>query len=1269
MNKSKLFASLAALSMTMSQTGQIQIFAKEEALKEDALLNDSYKAGLQDQILKAQNKKEETKKALDQAQKTYDDFNNETYIPVKTNMESTKNAYDTTSLQTQQAIVDALEKQVTSLETNQKELKEANEKKKVLSNTLEDATKELVDAQDKLQKAQKEQDALLEGTSKESLSKEVEKKLAELEGAKTNLANAKKTVEDLNQQKAECEAKIQEALSHVESTKTAYEEAQKQTSLAKTDLDTATSNYNEKKAIYDGATNAEVKAEYEADLVKAQNELSAAQNNLKAAMQEQTTKENAVTSAEKNVAVINQKISDLESQIQAKQKELDEYNQNIKDAQKALSDAKTQLETAKANQASKEKELETAKANLEKAEQDVTTQQNKVNEVQEAVIAQEKVVTQLRTDKEQAQTKIEQGSKGFFEEYGYTDALKILEEQSTANGGSTNIGAENDATSLENFKRALSMVRYGNNLRTTDTNFTGREDLKVNPTLFAIAQVQINATANGKEFNHSSLYNVGENITASPWFEDDKGLYEGWYDSEKQAYEYITAKGWTIADVNNDENKYNEVMNAVGHSNIQVGHYKNLIGLNSDVTGTAYVYSKTPAPDGYRCNAGQVFDYVSRSNYITDVNTMTIDEFEAQFNEYYNKLMNADSILQAGQNKLDSLKAELENQRGILSSKTVALTSAQTNVETVQNQVTQAKSAVVSAEKLVENKQNALDALYNASTLVDIQNAMNALKAQKTSVESKDLVNAQKALEVAQLEKKNADQKVADTNSLVEKAELNVKKKQDILDRMNASAEQAKEDLEAAKKDLDLKTKALKDAQSNELNKKGLYEASKANVTSLQTKRTQLNKDLEQAKKDVEDASVVVNQLQIAYDNIVQKQNDVKDVKKRITDIQSDIADLKTQIEKCNVSIEDVEKSIQELNLKETALKKVKAQIEQVDAAYKKLCADPEISVDVVESQYDVVRGLNEKLKSMKLAYETYSKALKIYLDADGIQVKNKENLDVALKAYEEADKDLASAQLSLRLYLVSQMGKGWQKMDSKWYYVDSTGRTVTNQWIGSYFFEADGTMATSKWIGNYYVDANGRYTPEQWVLTNGKYWYRHQDGSYTKNDFEVIGGQTYYFDSNGYMVNGWKQVGNDWYYFNKAGHMVKNQWIGNYYFEADGKMATSKWIGNYYVDSNGLYTPDQWVLTNGKYWYRHQDGSYTKNDFEVFQGPTYYFDGNGYMVNSWKQVGSDWYYFNKAGHMVKDQWIGDYYFGSDGKMVTNTWVGNYHVGADGKID
>ena len=93
-----------------------------------------------------------------------------------------------------------------------------------------------------------------------------------------------------------------------------------------------------------------------------------------------------------------------------------------------------------------------------------------------------------------------------------------------------------------------------------------------------------------------------------------------------------------------------------------------------------------------------------------------------------------------------------------------------------------------------------------------------------------------------------------------------------------------------------------------------------------------------------------------------------------------------------------------------------------------------------------------------------------------------------------------------------------------------------------------------------------------KWIQQNNRWWYRHQDGSYTKNNFEQIDGKWYYFDSNGYMITGWKKVKNVWYYFTNTGAMASNQWIGNYYFEASGAMATNKWIGNYHVDANGKW-------------------------------------------------------------------------------------------------
>lgn len=365
-----------------------------------------------------------------------------------------------------------------------------------------------------------------------------------------------------------------------------------------------------RRAIYDSANDPTLKAQYEADVVQAEKDLVTAQNNLKSATDDQSAKENAVNKAQTNLNQVNSNIQFLQSQIDSKQKELDGLDKNISVAQQELESAKKELESAKQDKTNKDTALETAKKALESAKKEVTAQQKKVNEAQDAATNQQKLVDQLRTDKEQAQAKIAQGSKGFFEAYGYTDALKILEEQSTLNGGYTNIGAENDATSLENFKRALSMVRYGNKLRTTDANVPGLSDLTVNPTLFAISQVQLNATANGKIFGHSKLYRVGENIAAATYKSNDELLFNGWYTEEKQVYDYITAKGWTEDDLYNDVAKYKEVQQALNQKYPQVGHYTNIINKDYTTTGTAYIYSKDPAPDGWECNAGQVFDFV-----------------------------------------------------------------------------------------------------------------------------------------------------------------------------------------------------------------------------------------------------------------------------------------------------------------------------------------------------------------------------------------------------------------------------------------------------------------------------------------------------------------------------------------------------------------------------------------------------------------------------------------------------------------------------------
>ena len=1027
MKKEKLLSSLAATSLVLTQAGQLSVFAEENnnsviepatSEKETTTIGKTEKELLQEKIDEAQKKADEAKEAEEKAQKVYDTYNEGTYVPTKANVNTLKSNYDVSSLEAQKAIVSELEKQVANLEENQKKLGQANEQKKTLQTQLDETTNALTDANSKLQEAQKKYDALLNGSSEEEISKDVEEKEKALAEAQKALEEAQNTVSTLAQQKAETEAKVAEATQNVESAKKAYVESQTTVSEAQKALDAAVANYNEKKTIYDGASDPAIKAQYETDVVNAENELVTAQTNLQTAIENQTAKSNAVTSTEKGLSDVNQEILGLDAQIAEKQKALDSLNQTINDAETALNEAKAQLETAKENQASKEIELETAKANLETAKQKVLEQQNKVNEAQEAVIAQEKVVTQLRADKEQAQAKIEQGSKGFFEAYGYTDALKILEEQSTTNGGSTNIGAENDATSLENFKRALSMVRYGNTLRTSDTNFPGRKDLLVNPTLFAISQVQINATANGKTFGHSGLYNVGENISASSRSETDEVFYNGWYTSEKQVYDYITAKGWTIADVKNDENKYNEVMEAVGHGNIQIGHYKNLIGLNSDVTGTAYVYSKTPAPDGYRCNVGQVFDYIARSNYITDVNTMTIDEFEAQFNEYYNKLMNADGILKDEESKLEALKAELENQKRVLGTKTAAQTNAQTNVETVQTQVTQATNATARAEENVVTKQMAFDKLCDDDTALNMANEIAGLKTQKTQLETVDRVNAQKALENAQKEKSNADQNVENKKAIVNDAQASLKKRKDILDEANKGIELAKANLDVAEKDVDAKSEALGEAKKDENTKKALYDASQTTLETAKANQISKEKELETAKEEETKKGNVVQTAKSELEKALEKKPNLTDAKKEIADTQEEIGAHQKAIEDFKGTIAKLDETIGQLENEQASIEDVKGQVEKAYEAYKKLCADPTGFMDVVDSDNDVVLGLYSKMGSMRTAYEEYATALNVFLGVEAQWNANKEQLENASRDYETAKAELDKANKALTSYL-----------------------------------------------------------------------------------------------------------------------------------------------------------------------------------------------------------------------------------------------------------
>lgn len=70
------------------------------------------------------------------------------------------------------------------------------------------------------------------------------------------------------------------------------------------------------------------------------------------------------------------------------------------------------------------------------------------------------------------------------------------------------------------------------------------------------------------------------------------------------------------------------------------------------------------------------------------------------------------------------------------------------------------------------------------------------------------------------------------------------------------------------------------------------------------------------------------------------------------------------------------------------------------------------------------------------------------------------------------------------------------------------------------------------------------------WIQSNGRWWFKHNDGSYTSDGWEKIDGVWYHFDSSGWMQTGWVKDGS-WYYLDGSGAM-KTGWMkvsGKWYY------------------------------------------------------------------------------------------------------------------------
>lgn len=287
-----------------------------------------------------------------------------------------------------------------------------------------------------------------------------------------------------------------------------------------------------------------------------------------------------------------------------------------------------------------------------------------------------------------------------------------------------------------------------------------------------------------------------------------------------------------------------------------------------------------------------------------------------------------------------------------------------------------------------------------------------------------------------------------------------------------------------------------------------------------------------------------------------------------------------------------------------------------------------------------------------------------------------------------------------------------WKKRDSEWYYLNEEGYVSRSAMIDEYYVDETGKRVSNQWVSVandeewdedapevywYYFGKNGKAVVSKWQSIDGKWYYFNEDGHMQTGKLE-LDGYTYYLgdDKDGVMKTGWIQLENEsedpdeelvWHYFDKDGRMVMNQVDrkidGNYYtFEngilqtgwyklpaenteaAEGTASASNAEGTQTVPAPEIaswqYYEEDGKRANG--WYQIEGAEGISEEGEIF---TFYFkNGRPHHAQTGVQtftVDSKRYGFNTRGEMqtglqvvtLEDGGIANFYFGADGVMKT----------------
>ena len=296
-----------------------------------------------------------------------------------------------------------------------------------------------------------------------------------------------------------------------------------------------------------------------------------------------------------------------------------------------------------------------------------------------------------------------------------------------------------------------------------------------------------------------------------------------------------------------------------------------------------------------------------------------------------------------------------------------------------------------------------------------------------------------------------------------------------------------------------------------------------------------------------------------ALDNFNRKRRNEETVaNEKLSSLNNNLTIAKTTLDKDKKELDKSKKRLVDLTKQNEAKLNVLKSVQAELSKQQTLLSAAKTEFLKQETELNRLKGVkNDKINFVKTAEQSLKNAKK-ELDTSHQYVTNLKN---ASKNLQDAKKRLISAKRKLE-----ESKKALNNANVKLKLANAKKEAAKKEYT-----------KVSEAYKQYLLLKQKAASKGSWIQSSGRWWYRHNNGSYTTNGWELIDSTWYYFDSSGWMQTGWVKTGGSWYYLNSSGAM-KTGWVKTgglwYYLNSSGAMQTG------------------WFSVSGKWYYAYGSGA-----------------------------------------------------------------------------